>query len=314
MTRVAVVGAGMIGRAWAMVFASAGMDVSLWDIDPGATRRAQAFVAEKLQQLHDHGLVDDPVRTITGRIVTSDTLETCVATADHVQENGAENLALRIDLFATLDTLAPPSATIASSTSGMPASAFTANLSHRHRCMVAHPANPPYLLPLVELAPAPWTDAQTVERVARLMRAAGRKVATLNVEKEGFILNRLQGALLAESFRLIDDGVVSAEDLDVVVKHGLGLRWSFMGPLETVDLNAPEGIEDFCRRYGGLYEALQSQMQPRSWSDALVQKISRARRAQLPLTDIEARQDWRDRQLMALAAHLAAQRNADRKQ
>jgi 3-hydroxyacyl-CoA dehydrogenase len=303
---VAVVGAGMIGRGWAIVFASAGHPVSLWDPDSRAVAQALAFVRDKVGALHAGGLAPDAPDVVMSRITCQPDLQACVAGAAHVQENGPENLERRIALFRELDALAPAQAIIASSTSGMPPSAFTADLPGRARCLVAHPPNPPYLLPLVEVCPAPWTSAQAVDRTLELMRAAGRKPARMTREKDGFILNRLQGALLAEAFRLIDEDVVSVHDLDNVIKHGLGLRWAFMGPIETVDLNAPGGIADFCARYGGLYDALQQQMTPRPWDPALVQRVAQARRADLPLTDIEARQAWRDRELLALAEHLAS--------
>ena len=123
----------------------------------------------------------------------------------------------------------------------------------------------------------------------------------------GFALNRLQGALLAEAFRLIADDVISPADMDALVKHGLGLRWSFMGPLETIDLNAPGGLADYCDRYGPLYAELQQQMTPRVWDAALIGKLQAARRAELPANMQGVRQEWRDRRLMALLAHKAGQ-------
>ena len=139
------------------------------------------------------------------------------------------------------------------------------------------------------------------------MTSAGQVPATVNKEMDGFALNRLQGALLAEAFRLIADDVISPADLDALVKHGLGLRWSFMGPLETIDLNAPGGLKDYCERYGPLYAELQKQMTPRAWDPALIDKLQSARRAELPANMQAVRQEWRDRRLMALLAHKATQ-------
>ena len=167
--------------------------------------------------------------------------------------------------------------------------------------------NPPYLIPLVEICPAPWTDEVTVERTRALQTAAGQVPATVKKEMDGFALNRLQGALLAEAFRLIADDVISPADLDALVKHGLGLRWSFMGPLETIDLNAPGGLADYCDRYGPLYAAMQRQMTPLEWDAALVGRLQAARRSELPANMQPVRQEWRDRRLMALLAHKAGQ-------
>ncbi|MCI0753067.1 3-hydroxyacyl-CoA dehydrogenase [Teichococcus vastitatis] len=305
--RVAVVGAGMIGQGWAITFAQAGYRIALWDPDQAAVPRAMDQVRRKLEELATAQLLSEAPGILMNRICDHATLAEAVSDADHVQENGPEDLATRRALFAELDALAPAQAILASSTSGMRPSSFTEALPGRGRCLVAHPANPPYLLPLVELCPSPWTTAEAMLRTRQLMLDAGRRPAALHKEVDGFILNRLQGALLAEAFRMIGDGLTEPEDVDTVVRHALGPRWSFMGPLETIDLNAPGGIRDFCARYGALYEALQHQMPPRRWDAALVERIAAARRDDLPLEDIAARQAWRDRRLAALARHQAGQ-------
>src|SRR6266542_4085780 len=125
-------------------------------------------------------------------------------------------------------------------------------------------------------------------------------------EIPGFIVNRLQGALLMEAFRLVEDGYVSGADLDKAVKDGLGLRWSFMGPFETIDLNAPVGLADYCARYGPLYHQIAKEATPRVWSEALIGKVARERLEVLPASERPARQAWRDRLLTALVAHKRA--------
>jgi L-gulonate 3-dehydrogenase len=307
MTSVAVVGAGLIGRAWSIVFARAGFDVALWDPYPQQVEAALAFIAERLPELEEAGLLKEPPRLVVTRIRSAGTLADALTGAEHVQENGPERVDAKLALFAELDRLARPDAVLASSTSGIPASAFTGKLPGRARCLVAHPVNPPYLIPLVELCPAPWTDPAVVSRTRALMTSAGQVPATVNKEMDGFALNRLQGALLAEAFRLIADGVISPTDLDALVKHGLGLRWSFMGPLETIDLNAPGGLKDYCDRYGPLYAELQRQMTPREWDTTLIDQLQAARREELPANLQGVRQEWRDRRLMALLAHKAMQ-------
>ncbi len=307
MTHVAVVGAGLIGRAWSIVFARAGFDVALWDPYPQQIEAAIAFIAERLPELAEAGLLGEPPPIVAARVRPAVTLAEAVASAEHVQENGPERVDAKQALFDELDKLAPPDTVLASSTSGIPASAFTEKLAGRARCLVAHPVNPPYLIPLVELCPAPWTDPAAVVRTRALMTSAGQVPATVNKEIDGFALNRLQGALLAEAFRLIADDVISPTDLDALVKHGLGLRWSFMGPLETIDLNAPGGIKDYCERYGPLYAEVQKQMTPLDWDAELIGKLHAARRTELPANMQGVRQEWRDRRLMALLAHKATQ-------
>jgi len=307
MTNVAVIGAGLIGRAWSIVFARAGFQVTLWDQFPQQTQAAMAFVADRLPELRHAGLLDEEPATVLARIYPKQSLWETVRSADHIQENGPERVGVKQTMFAELERAARPDTVIASSSSGIPASAFTEDLKTRARCLVAHPVNPPYLVPLVELCPAPWTDAAVTERTRQLMQRAGQVPATVKKEIEGFALNRLQGALLAEAFRLLADDVISPADLDALVKHGLGLRWSFMGPLETIDLNAPGGLADYCTRYGPLYATMQQQMTPRNWDEALVERLHAARRAELPTNMQPVRQEWRDRRLMALLAHKANQ-------
>jgi len=307
MTKIAVVGAGLVGRAWSIVFARAGFDVALWDPVPQAITAAQDFIAERLPELHEAGLLAEQSATVGARIRAATSLADAVHGAEHVQENGPEHVADKQRIFGELDLLAHADTVLASSTSGIPASAFTEGLTGRSRCLVAHPVNPPYLIPLVELCPAPWTDPEVTERTRDLMTRAGQVPATVRHEMEGFALNRLQGALLAEAFRLIADDVISPADLDALIKNGLGLRWSFMGPLETIDLNAPGGLADYCTRYGPLYERMQRQMVPRLWDKVLVDRLHAARRAELPANLQAVRQEWRDRRLMALLAHKAAQ-------
>jgi len=306
MADIGVIGTGLIGRSWAIVFARAGFSVKLWDPAPAAARAALGFIAERLPELRQAGLLADAPEQVQARITPAASLAEAVREAVHVQENGPERRDDKAALFAELDRLAPADAALASSTSGIPASAFTEKLAGRHRCLVAHPVNPPYLVPVVELCPSPWTDPVIVQRTRTLMQQADQVPATVNREVPGFVLNRLQIALVAEAFRLVRDGVVSPEDLDATVKHGLGLRWAFMGPFETIDLNAPGGVADYCARYGALYDQVQGEMQPCGFTPELVARIEAARRADLPRDRHADRTAWRDRRLMGLAAHKAA--------
>ena len=307
MTEIAVIGAGLIGRAWSIVFARAGFHVALWDPAPDAVPAACDFIAARLPELRDAGLLSDPPETIAARIRPAASLAKAVANAIHVQENGPERIPDKLALFAELDRATAPECVLASSTSGIPASAFTETLPGRARCLVAHPVNPPYLVPLVELCPAPWTDPAAIAATRALMEQAHQVPVTVRHELPGFVLNRLQGALLAEAFRLLAADAISPEDLDATVKHGLGTRWSFMGPLETIDLNAPGGLADYCARYGALYARMQTERTPMDWDAALVARLHAARRTALPEAEMPARHAWRDRRLMALAAHKAGQ-------
>jgi L-gulonate 3-dehydrogenase len=305
MARVAIVGSGFIGRAWAIAFARAGHDIALWNQDRDAPRNAIDFVAAMAPDLADNDLLGGTKpETLLARLRAESDLGAAVAGADHVQENAPERLDLKRTLFAELDRLAPPTAIIASSSSALAPSRFTEGLSGRHRCLVIHPINPPYLIPAAEIVPAPWTSAETIERARAFLVAAGQAPIVMKREIDGFVMNRLQGALLEEAFRLVADGVASAEDIDVGLREGLALRWSFMGPFETIDLNAPGGVRDYVERYQGIYQNLFSQMQRRiDWAGPALTEIEGERRRRVPLDQLAERQRWRDRRLMALVAH-----------
>ena len=245
----------------------------------------------------------DP-QVLLARLRVEKTLPAALADVDHVQENAPEQLDVKKSLFAELDRLAPETAVLASSSSAILPSLFTEHLPHRHRCLVIHPINPPYLIPAAEVVPAPWTSPEIVERARTFLVAAGQAPIVMKRELDGFVMNRMQGALLEEAFRLVADGFASAEDVDVGIREGLALRWSFMGPFETIDLNAPAGVRDYVERYQGIYSNLFTQMQRRvDWAGPVLAEIERERRAVLPADQLAERQRWRDRRLMALAAH-----------
>ncbi|WP_454675021.1 3-hydroxyacyl-CoA dehydrogenase [Achromobacter pestifer] len=299
----AIIGTGLIGQGWAIVFARKGWDVRLYDVNAAMLGEARTLILQQLRELEAQGLLTG-ADTIIERVCVADSLADAVKGACYIQENSPEKIEIKRALFSALDAVAEPDAVIGSSTSSIPASQFTDHLPGRHRCLVAHPVNPPYLIPVVELCPAAWTSPQALETANEVMTAIGQKPVLVRREIEGFILNRLQGALLHEAFRLASEGIASAEDIDVTVKDGLGLRWSFMGPFETIDLNAPGGIADYCARYGGLYQSIgATQGECVAWDGALVDALSKERRSLLPQEDLAKRRFWRDEKLMRLMRH-----------
>ncbi|MFM0049683.1 3-hydroxyacyl-CoA dehydrogenase [Caballeronia grimmiae] len=308
---IAVIGSGRIGRAWAIVFARNGFTVKIHDASKDMLTGAIPAIRESVEDLASFGLVDEPVDTIVARISTCDTLAETVADADIVQENIAEVVEAKRALFAELDRLTKPDALLASSTSGLPASTFTEGLEGRARCLVAHPVNPPSLVPLVELCGAPWTAPETLDRARALYEEAGQKPVLVNREISGFLLNRLQGAVLDEALSLYEQGYASAADLDTVMRDGLAMRWSFMGPFETIDLNAPGGVADYASRYGGTYRSIAGTRVPFHWSDETLARLDAERRAVLDRERIEERSRWRDRRLMALLAHRRSLKDQD---
>ena len=299
MPNIAIVGAGLIGRSWAIVFAKAGCKVTLYDPLAGVADEALTLAAEDLQALQAYGLVKDAALA-HANIGVARSLAAALNGADLVQENAPEKLDAKKDLFAQLDNLAAPHTLLASSSSSIIPSSFTSMLKGRARCLIGHPVNPPHLAPVVELVGAPWTSEESIERARALYESVGQ-VPVLVKEVEGFVLNRLQAAVLSEAFRLVGEGYVSPEDLDKTIKHGLGLRWSFMGPFETIELNAPGGIPDYCARFGDKWERM-SGAQPGTYAKHLDAVMSQWH----PVRDSDemaAKTKWRNNRLTALAAH-----------
>jgi len=302
---VAIVGAGLIGRAWAMIFARAGWSAALFDPAEGAARACLDACRTGLDTLAAHGLCADPAAAF-GRIRIAGTLGEAVEGARHVQENGPETPEAKAAIFADLDRLAPAHAILASSTSAIQCSRFTEGLAGRHRCLVAHPVNPPHLVPVVELSGAPWTSDETLAAARATFEAIGQAPITVLREVEGFILNRLQAALLTAAFRLVADGYVTPRDLDTTVSDGLGLRWSFMGPFRTIELNAPGGMADYCARYSPWFRRFAAaQAGPDVWSDEAIAKVVAAWGPAPSPQEHAARTSERDERLAALAAHKA---------
>ena len=306
MSKIALVGLGLVGRAWAISFARAGHDVALWDEKPEAPEDALRFADEVLPDLAANGLLHDFPAAVRARMRAALTLNEALDGASHVQESTPEDVGVKRRVFARLDALAGSGAILASSTSAILPSRFTEALPGRARALVVHPINPPYLIPAVEVVPAPWTDGAVVERTAALMRSAGHAPIVMKREIDGFLMNRLQGALLEEAFRLVAEGYASVEDVDIGIREGLAMRWSFIGPFETIDLNAPGGVRDYAKRYQRAYEEIFASSQWRAdWSGAVMDTIEAERRRRLPADRLAARHAWRDRRLMALAAHKA---------
>jgi len=305
LARVAIVGSGFIGRAWAISYARAGHEVVLWDTVPDAPDRALDYIAGVLPELSANGLLrgTEPAQ-VRSRLSTAETLERALDGVDHVQENTPEDVEVKRKVFARLDAAAPATAVLASSSSAILPSKFTQGLKGRARCLVVHPINPPYLVPAAEVVPAPWTDPAVVDRTREFLISAGHAPIVMKKELDGFVMNRMQAALMEEAFRLVADGYASIEDVDVGIREGLALRWSFMGPFETIDLNAPGGVRDYVERYQGIFERLHPSQQRRvDWLGEVMDRVEGDRRKNLPADKLGERQVWRDRRLMALAAH-----------
>ena len=296
-----MVGGGAIGVGWAIVFASAGRDVVVFE--PDAARRAElpGDCAARLGRMARGGLLPECADAIAARVTLGESLMDAVADATHVQECGPERAYLKRRLFEQIEEVAPETAVIASSSSAITASTIASDLRTRSRCLVAHPGNPPYLLPVIELVPAPFTDPDVVVRAEVFFGSVGMVPVKLAREVEGFVFNRLQGALLREAYCLVRDGVVSAEGVDRAVRDGLGRRWAVVGPFETAALNVRGGIEAHAARMGEAYARMGAERgQHDPWTTELVEQVAADLERRLPAAGGAEHGARRDEALLAL--------------
>jgi 3-hydroxyacyl-CoA dehydrogenase len=300
---IAIVGGGLVGRGWAIVFARSGRRVVLYDASKNIREQAMDNLSISLSDMERAGLVQN-ASEILKRILVVESLQEAVSEADYIQESVFERVEIKTAVSLEIGIHMRKDAIVGSSSSGIPASEFTATVENRSRFMVVHPVNPPHLIPLVELVPAPWTNPAIIPLVREAMNEVGQVPIIVNREIEGFVLNRLQGALLTEAWALFNDGIADAADIDKTVAYGLGLRWAFMGPFQTIDLNAPGGVEDYAQRLGPLYHSIhQSRLKSPPWPSELIAKVANEMRAKTSISDLKQKMEWRDQQLMAFAAY-----------
>jgi L-gulonate 3-dehydrogenase len=299
---VALVGSGLIGRGWMILFANAGCEVRVYDVSDEARASAAAAVRANLQLLEQEDMIDS-AQALLQRIRFCATLAEAVDGAEYVQESVHEVRETKRSVFLQLGRIAGPEAILASSCSTIPPEQFLSGVEHRERCLIAHPFSPPHLIPLVELVPTRWTSEHTLQRTRELMLCLGQTPVLIRKAVVGFAVNRLQAAVINEALSLVDEGVITPADLDLCVSEGLGLRWAFLGPFETMELNAPKGFMDYASKFGGVYRSILDTMRvDRPWSASAIDAVESWRRAELPAeADVVRRRLWRDHKLMKLA-------------
>lgn len=218
-----VVGTGAIGVSWVVLGLEHGLDVIAWDPAEGAEERLRAQIPE-------------------GSLRFADSLEEVGAAADLVLESGPERLEVKREIFAALDAAAAGDVLLTSSSSGLMPSTFQDSCTHHpERVLVAHPFNPPHLVPLVEVVGGSATSAEAVEAALETLRHLGKRPIHIRREVPGHVANRLQAALWREAYHLVDQGIVSVADIDTAIADGPGLRWSLLGPFATQHLSGGPG-------------------------------------------------------------------------
>jgi 3-hydroxyacyl-CoA dehydrogenase len=248
--RIAIIGTGVIGASWTALFLAKGLQVVATDIAPNAEAALRKFVESAWPALERLGL--SPGASQSNLKFTA-ALAQAVVGVDLVQENGPERIDFKQKLYGQLDELLPPNVIIASSSSGLTMSEIQKGAaSHPERCVIAHPFNPPHLVPLVEIVGGAKTSEATIERVAEFYTGLGKQAVRLRKEVPGHVANRLQAALAREVYYLVAEGVVSAADVDTALCWGPGLRWGIMGNMMLNHLGGgPGGIEHFFQQFTG---------------------------------------------------------------
>ncbi|XP_015783375.1 lambda-crystallin homolog [Tetranychus urticae] len=302
--KVAVIGSGLVGQNWAMIFASVGYSVQLYDVSEDKISGALGKIKETLKTYSDKGILrgnldwEKQSQLITGTL----DLGECLKDAFYVQECVFEDIALKQKVFSDIDSLVSESTIMASSTSRIPPSVIFEKCKNRSNGLIVHPINPPYFIPLVEIIKSPWTSEEVTLKARTLMDEVGQKPVVANKEVLGFIVNRIQFAIFAECYRLIEDKVISPEDVETVMSEGLGMRYAFLGPWETAHLNAA-GVEDYFKKFGpGVVDVLKTfGPNPTSLDGQAAQDIIEAINRKVPLGQLEERRKWRDNMLIALS-------------
>ena len=233
---VAVIGSGVMGHGIAQLYALAGFSVSLYDLQEELLHKAKASVEQSLDLLEKEGVITEQDKSSAlERIVLTTDLQQAVAEADVITEAVPEVIELKWQLFAQLEQFAKPEAIIASNTSTFSIARLIEKAQSPHRFIITHFFNPAQLVPLVEIVRHEQTAEEVVTATVKLMERIGKAPVLLKKDVPGFIANRLQTALMREAFHLLEEGVASAEDIDTVMKAGIGFRWAFVGPIETAD-------------------------------------------------------------------------------
>lgn len=297
--RVVVLGAGSIGLSMAAVLADAGHPVML--AEPDAARRAAAPEGLALQR--EAMALAGLARGGDGAVEVSDDAGAALPDAALVMECGPESLPVKQAIFARLLEETGEETVLATAASALTLSRILPEPERQARCLVAHPVNPPAVLRLIEIVPAPGTRPDIAESARRVFEAAGFGAVLLGREAEGFVLNRLQGAVLREAYRLVDEGVVGVEGIEAVMRLGLGPRWALSGPFETAELNTPGGIRAHAARMGPAYARMGAERGERvDWREDLVARVDAERRAAVPLEVLPMRAAWRARAVARLVA------------
>lgn len=294
----AALGSGVIGSGWVARALAHGLDVIAWDPAPGAEQALRKRIANAWPALEKQGLAPGAAQD---RLRFVATIEECVRDADFIQESAPERLDLKLDLHAKISAAAKPNAIIGSSTSGLLPSEFYESATHPERCVVGHPFNPVYLLPLVEIVGSQNTAPEAIEAAKTIYTALGMRPLHVRKEVPGFIADRLLEALWREALHLVNDGVASTGEIDDAIRFGAGLRWSFMGTFLTYTLAGGDaGMRHFMAQFGPALKLPWTYLPAPELTDKLIDDVVEGTAEQLGERSIAALERYRDDTLLAV--------------
>jgi len=254
---VTLVGAGALGRGWIRVFARHGVQVTVYDQVPAQIDQTLAWLAQDLAADVEAGFVTAAARAGMLEATRGEPdLTRALAGADYVQESAPEQLDLKRALFAQLDRLAPAETILASSTSALDISEIAQRLPGERRCVMAHPFNPPHLLPAVEMLGAAGTDPAILDKACDILGACGQIPVRMTRYVKGFLGNRIQAVVVREAMHLLESGVADATAIDAVIRDALALRWATIGNFGANHTNAESGIAQYFGRYAQTFAAM----------------------------------------------------------
>jgi L-gulonate 3-dehydrogenase len=299
---VAVVGTGVVGRSWMRVFARAGLETRIWDVDPVQIDRAWDWYKADQRRIRKQGGMRKAVaRNERSNVVRCRDLGDALDGVTWVQENCPEDLGAKRAVFADLDRMADPRALLVSSTASLDMTAIADGLAGAGRCLVAHPVNPPHVIPLVEVLGGQQTEPLAVRRAMRFLERIGQTPVLLRRYAPGFLLNRLQAALLREALHLVATGVARPDAIETVVRDGLGLRWAFLGPFDVPNTNADGGVREYFARRGEVLEALWDDLgKGNPLTPEVVERVGQALDTMHRTVPHETLREWRDDMIVRL--------------
>ncbi len=308
--KAAVIGGGVIGAGWVSRLVLNGIDVSLYDPDPEAARKMSEVLAGARRAYHRMATGGLPTE---GRIDYAKSISEAVADAELVQESVPEQIELKHKVLAEIDTHASKTALIGSSTSGLKPSDMQTVMKHPERLIVAHPFNPVYLLPLVEIVGGEMTSKETVEAARELYASIGMKPVVIRKEIEAFVGDRLLEALWREALWLIKDDITTVEELDDIMRYSFGLRWAQMGLFQVYRIAGGEaGMRHFMGQFGPCLKWPWTKlMDVPELTDQLVDKISEQSDEQANGLSIRELERIRDDNLVAIMEALSKENGGE---